>query len=192
VKQHLKKGGVVTQWIPMDQQSSRLDRALLKAMTDVFKHVSLYLPSRLHGIAVASDEPLEEDAAAWATQLASPTVQASLHDIGFDDAEQVQGTLFLREAALAQYVGDVDAVTDDHPSIEHFLFEWDKQFDVSELLAQGTPSQAEKLRALAAQAARNHAFDDALALSKQADALLPGNRYGDFLRELEYGCLVPR
>jgi predicted membrane-bound spermidine synthase len=197
VKQHLKKGGVVTQWIPLDQQSSRLDRALVKAMSDVFKHVTLYVPSRLHGIAVASDEPLDEDLAAWATAMETPTVRDSLADIGFDNPEQLHATLFARGPSLEKYVGDVGAVTDDRPSIEHFLFEWDKPFDISELIAvresDAAPSwEGEKLRAQAYQASRNHDFDEARALSLKADAELPGNSYGAFLRDIEYGCLVPR
>lgn len=197
VKKHLKKGGVVTQWIPLDQQSSRLDRALTKAMSDVFAHVAMYVPSRLHGIAVASDEPLTEDLLAWAKQYETETVRASLEDIGLMSPEEVQGTFFAADADLARYTGDVPAVTDDNASIEHFLFEWDKPFDIEELIAvrpkRSAPAwEAERLRALAAQAARNHDFDAARELSLKADALLPENSYGKFLRELEYGCLVPK
>jgi hypothetical protein len=90
----------------------------------------------------------------------------------------------------------VPAVTDDRPTIEHFLFEWDGPFDVRELLAVrpagGSPAwQAEALRVQAAALMRGGEYDQALALSLQADLFLPDNRYGQFLRELEYGCLVP-
>lgn len=197
VKQHLKKGGVVTQWIPLDQQSSRLDRALTRAMSDVFKHVTMYVPSRLHGIAVASDEPLPEDLEQWALQYETLSVRDSLVDIGFHSPEELQATYFAADEALAKYVGDVPAVTDDNASIEHFLFEWDKPFDISELIAvrpknESSAWEAERLRALAYQQWRKGDFDEALKLSVQADTLLPGNSYGKWLRELEYGCLVPR
>ncbi len=197
VKRRLKKGGVVTQWLPLDQQSARLDRALTRSLTDVFRHVSLYLPSRLHGIAVASDEPLPEDLADWARQLEAPAVRESLEDIGFGTPTELQAVFVAKDEALARYVGDVPAVTDDRPSIEHFLFEWDRAFDVGELLAVRPSSsepawEAERLRALAVGAARGGDFAKARELSGQADALLPGNRYGQFLRELEYGCLEPR
>jgi hypothetical protein len=193
VKQHLKKGGVVTQWIPLDQQSSRLDRALVKALSDVFAHVSLYVPSRLHGIVIASDEPLDGPLSAWA----QGTVADNLSDIGFDSPAQLQATFFARDLELARYVGDVAAVTDDRPSIEHFLFEWDKPFDIEELLAvraknDGPEWEAERLRALAAQAAHWHDFETAQALLEKAEAALPGNSYGRFLRELEYGCMSPK
>jgi len=197
VKRRLKKGGVVTQWIPLDQQSSRLDRALTKAMSDVFRHVTLYMPSRLHGIAVASDEPLPEDLAGWARQYESPTVRASLEDIGFMTPAEVRAVFFAADGELAKWVGDVPAVTDDRPSIEHFLFEWDKPFDILDLLAVRPKSddpawEAERLRALAAWSARSADFETARKLSAEADALLPGNSYGRFLREIEYGCLEPK
>ncbi len=166
-------------------------------MSDVFAHVSIYVPSRLHGIVIASDEPVDEDLGAWATQFQTPTVQSSLLDIGFENPAQLHATLFARESQVAQYTGDVAPVTDDRPSIEHFLFDWDKAFDIDELIAvrgneAGPEWDAERLRGLAAQAARHHDFAEAKALSAQADEELPGNPYGAFLRQLEYGCLVPR
>ncbi|MBL8954704.1 MAG: fused MFS/spermidine synthase [Myxococcaceae bacterium] len=197
VKRRMKKGGVVTQWIPFDQQSSRLGRALTKSMSDVFRHVALYIPSRLHGIAVASDEPLPEDLADWARQYESPTVRASLEDIGFMNPLQLQAVYFAADEALAKWTGDVPAVTDDRPAIEHFLFEWDKPFDITEVLAvrphrEGPAWEAERLRALAAWAARSAQFETARELNAKADALLPGNGYGRFLRDIEYGCLEPK
>jgi predicted membrane-bound spermidine synthase len=193
VKQHLKKGGVVTQWIPLDQQSARLDRALVKAMSDVFRHVSLYVPSRLHGIAIASDEPLDAPLTPWS----APTVADNLSDIGFDSVAQLEATFFARDEQLARYVGDVEAVTDDRPSIEHFLFEWDKPFDIRDLLAVranegGAEWNAERLRVAAAQAARDHDFQTARRMAGEAETALPGNSYGRFLRELEYGCMSPK
>ena len=40
----LRDGGVLAQWMPLEQQSDRLNRMLLAAMAESFRYVALYMP----------------------------------------------------------------------------------------------------------------------------------------------------
>ncbi|MBF3247463.1 spermidine synthase, partial [Pseudomonas aeruginosa] len=60
-KQRMRPGAVLAHWVPLDFNRGILPKMILKAMMGQFKHVSLWLPSRMEGVAIASDEPLTID-----------------------------------------------------------------------------------------------------------------------------------
>ncbi len=208
VRARLAPGGIVTQWIPLDQQSDALDKALIRSMQDVFPEVSLWIPSKLEAVVVASDRPLDADAARIAARLAHPDVRRSLEEVGFQGAEDLLGTFVMGDVALRSYTRGAAAVTDDLPAVEYFRDQDAEGFSPADLLAvaespaslvRGEGLDASRL-ARAADANRRliraHVFgqqkdrDAARREVAAAEAADGSTVYTRYLDNLEYGCLM--
>jgi spermidine synthase len=210
VKARLRPGGMMSQWIPLDQQSDVLAKMLIRSMLDVFKEVQLWIPARAEAVLIASDAPLTIDAARWTQRWANPAVKANLADVGYDTPESMLGSFLLGTEALRKYVGDLPAVTDDRPAIEYFLSDSSPPYSIDGLLVAAQtagavmgplsdPAMAEKIGDHAEahrKLLRAHALGQGgepglaaeqvdLAFEKSGDG-----RYSEYLKSLEYGCLV--
>jgi spermidine synthase len=119
-KQRMRPGAVLAQWVPLDIARGALPKMIIKAMLAQFKHVSLWLPSRMEGVALASDEPLVIDRETLARRMAAPGVAADLSAIGIDEPEDLLATFVAADEKLAAYVDDIPSLTDDRPRIEYF------------------------------------------------------------------------
>jgi predicted membrane-bound spermidine synthase len=119
-KRRMRPGGVLAQWVPMDIGRGALPKLILKAMLAQFKHVSLWMPSRMEGVAIASDEPLRIDAAALRARMAEPAVAEDLAAIGLNAPEDLLATFVAADQTLADFVRDVPGLTDDRPRIEYY------------------------------------------------------------------------
>jgi spermidine synthase len=95
---------------------------ILKAMLKQFKHVSLWLPDRMEGVAIASDEPLEIDRDVLAKRMSAPAVADDLTAIGISSPEHLLATFVAADATLAAYLSDTPSLTDDRPRIEYYNF----------------------------------------------------------------------
>lgn len=203
VKARLEEGGMMSQWIPLDQQSDVLARMLIRSMLDVFTHVQLWIPARAEGVLIASDGPMAIDLAQWRARWADPGVKASLADVGYDTPESLLGAFMLGDAALRRYVGELPAVTDDRPAIEYFLSAPSQPYSIDALLIAAEPlvvegadlaSHAQAHRMLLRAHALGQGGEPELA-SGQVDlaaARAGESVYTDYLQRLEYGCLVRR
>ena len=191
VKSRLKPGGMMTQWIPLDQQSDALAKMLIRSMLDVFPHVQLWIPARAEAVLIASSSPLELDSARWAERWAEPGVKANLADVGYATPESMRGAFVLGTEGLRAYVGELPAVTDDRPAIEYFLSDSSPPFSISGLLAAAEGGPADEAHRLLLRA---HALGKSGEPGLAAEQLgkLEADRYTDYLRGLEYGCLVRR
>lgn len=118
-KQRMRPGGVLAQWVPLDMSRCVLPKMILKAMMAKFKHVSLWLPSRMEGVAIASDEPLKIDARELAARMSEPAVAEDLTAIGLRSPEDLLGTFVAADERLAAFVRDVPSLTDDRPALEY-------------------------------------------------------------------------
>lgn len=119
-KRKMRPGGVLAQWVPLDFSRSMLPKMILKAMMGQFKHVSLWLPSRMEGVAIASDEPLQIDPRALAMRMSRPGVAEDLTANGLRSPEDFLATFIAADEKLAAYVGDVPSLTDDRPRLEYY------------------------------------------------------------------------
>jgi spermidine synthase len=99
-----------------------LSKMILKAMLKQFKHVSLWLPDRMEGVAIASDEPLQIDRDVLARRMAAPAVAADLTAIGISSPEHLLATFVAADDTLAAYLSDTPSLTDDRPRIEYYNF----------------------------------------------------------------------
>jgi len=202
----LTEGGVLAQWVPVEQQDDKLARMLLKAITDVFPHVQLWVPARLEGVVLASMQPIELDLDTWAQRWSVPEVKQNLAEVGYDEPYALLGAYLMDDAALRRYVAEVPAVTDDRPAIEYFLSIQDRPFSAQALLEHASPvetlvgdfpkaadwARAHRMyiqaHALFRKGEPNLAWDQV----ELASRIVGDTSYTDFLKNLEYGCLGKR
>jgi len=132
-KQRMRQGSILAQWVPMDMPRGDLPRMILRALTEQFAHVSLWMPNRMEGIAIASMEPLRIDPQALGRRMAEPTVSRDLAEIGIDTPEDLLATLIAADDALTAFLGDVPSVTDDRPRLEYHNLYPSRTITVEEL-----------------------------------------------------------
>jgi spermidine synthase len=104
-KRKMRPGAVLAQWVPLDFNRGILPKMILKAMMGQFKHVSLWLPSRMEGVAIASDEPLKIDPRALAMRMARPAVAEDLTANGLRSPEDFLATFIAADEKLAALSG---------------------------------------------------------------------------------------
>jgi spermidine synthase len=121
-KQRMRPGAVLAQWVPLDMGRGALSKMILKAMLKQFKHVSLWLPDRMEGVAIASDEPLQIDRDMLAGRMSAPAVADDLTAIGISSPEHLLATFVAADERLAAYLSDTPSLTDDRPRIEYYNF----------------------------------------------------------------------
>src|SRR5262249_4676426 len=119
-KQRMRPGAVLAQWVPMDIGRGVLPKMMLKAMLAQFKHVSLWLPSRMEGVAIGSDQPLEIDRDILSRRMSEPAVAEDLAAIGLRSPEHLLATFVAADEALAAFVHDAPGLTDNRPRIEYY------------------------------------------------------------------------
>jgi spermidine synthase len=132
-KRKMRPGGVLAQWVPMDIGRGALPKMIIKAMLSQFKHVSLWMPSRMEGVAIASDEPLRIDPRELGIRMAAPSVAEDLTAIGLRSPEDMLATFVAADETLAAYVRDAPSLTDDRPRIEYYNWYPYKPIRVEEL-----------------------------------------------------------
>lgn len=119
-KQRMRPGGVLAQWVPMDIGRGELPKMMLEAMLAKFKHVSLWMPSRMEGVAIASDTPLEIDYNRLAARMSAPAVADDLTAVGLRSPEHLLATFVAADDALTAYLAGTPSLTDDRPRIEYY------------------------------------------------------------------------
>ncbi|HEY1876822.1 MAG TPA: hypothetical protein VGG66_05105, partial [Rhizomicrobium sp.] len=119
-KRKMRPGGVLAQWVPLDFSRGALPKMIIKTMMTQFKHVSLWLPSRMEGVAIASDEPLKIDPAELGVRMSEPMVADDLKETGLRRPEDLLATFVVADEKLSAFVRDVPSLTDDRPRIEYY------------------------------------------------------------------------
>ena len=119
-KQRMRAGGILAQWVPLDIGRGVLPKIMLKAMLSQFKHVSLWVPSRMEGVAIGSDVPLQIDRDVLGKRMSESAVADDLAAIGLGSPEDLLATFVAADEKLAAYVSDAPSLTDDRPRIEYY------------------------------------------------------------------------
>jgi predicted membrane-bound spermidine synthase len=132
-KLRMRPRGVLAQWVPLDIGRGVLPKMMLKAMLAQFKHVSLWLPSRMEGVAIGSDEPLKIDREVLGNRMSEPAVADDLTAIGLRSPDDLLATFVAADETLEDYVRDAPTVTDDRPRIEYYNWYSPKPIRVAEL-----------------------------------------------------------
>ncbi|HSP77902.1 MAG TPA: hypothetical protein VLQ93_05210, partial [Myxococcaceae bacterium] len=206
VKARLAPGGVVAQWIPLQQQADNLTRGMVASMLEAFPEVTLWIPSDYEAVLVGAERPLAVDVAGWEARWREETVARSLADVGFTSPYGLLGTYVAGTEALRRWTRGYRPVTDDEPAVEYFLFNGDRPFHPEALLALAErPAltgevDAERLsRELEAnrrvlestRLKREGRWEEARARVEEARAAVGDNAVLAFLLELELDCLRP-
>jgi spermidine synthase len=132
-KRRMRHGAILAQWVPLDFSRGVLPKMMLKAMLAQFKHVSLWMPDRMEGVAIASEEPLQIDRDVLAKRMSATAVADDLTALGLDSPEDLLATLVAADETLAAYLGDTPSLTDDRPRIEYYNWYPMKPIRVEEL-----------------------------------------------------------
>ena len=172
VRDALKPGGVLAQWLPLFQLTSDESEAIVAAFTAEFEHTALWYGYSHQWVLIGSDRPIEPGAG-W-RRLQEPTVRADLELIGADPDsladEQLQDDAGLRVVASRG-----SALTDDRPTLQYPRRGLAGQVEVPEGLVAPGRLLAERLPALSLpdKVERERASAAAFAPTLAAD---PGDR----------------
>jgi len=197
-KAKMRPGAVLAQWVPLDM-SPGAPKMIIKALMAHFKHVSLWLPSRMEGVAIASDEPLRIDPAQLAMRMSEPAVAQDLTEIGLRRPEDLLATFVAADDRLAAFVGNDPSLTDDRPRIEYYNWYPLSLISVGELKSLREPVESyltdtsiDGIRLAAARKVADAILDEHKATADEnkpaaraavdvAMKLEPENLYVDFL-----------
>ncbi len=206
-RERLRAGGILAQWVPLDQQSEALDRALLAAITGAFRYVELWIPARMEGVVLASDQPMAIDLGVWARRWRTPAVQDNLRAVGFVSPESLLATRVMDTQALRRWVSGAQPVTDDRPTVSYYRDHPGPRVTPAEVLARSVdpgvvvadaPATAWTVRTFAAAESLQRAAHErmlvgdsngAQSLAMAARTLAGPTAYTDYLTTLEYTCL---
>jgi spermidine synthase len=202
ISHHLADDGLLTQWIPLADQSDALSRSLIRTMLDVFPDVSLWIPSRAEAVLVASKRPQRVDLAQWASRWNQPSVAANLAGVAIDKPVELLGAYVAGTEALRRYTQGYPPITDDLPLSEYFRSVDPRPFDSHALLgfadqaplASPRPSELDARRAAlkrlidAQLAFQSGEFDTARDEVLAAEKLTGKDGLTSELLDVEYGC----
>lgn len=195
----------VAQWIPLDQQSVAVNRAMLASMRAVYPYVELYIPARLEGVVIASDRPLTPSLGLWREAWRTPAVRDNLAEVGFARPEHLLATRVLDAAGVDRFVAGAAPITDDRPMVEFYRNAGGEAFRARHIPSWADPlaglSAADRAAVsplLAGQRESLNAWDlnldgahpEAMAAARRAREALGADVYTDFLVELEHDCLA--
>jgi spermidine synthase len=124
IRQKLRPGGVLVQWLQTYETSDATVRAILCTLQSVFAHVAVYrLTSGDLGL-VASDQPLTMDFARTQAVLESPGVQALFDRLGRADLPRTMDQALVGQMCGSKTVaafcqGFHEPLRDERPSVEY-------------------------------------------------------------------------
>ena len=121
LKQRLKPGGVVCQWMPMYNISLRSFNAAFRSFASVFQNATFWYV-RGHGLFVATQEPMKIDYNMLKERVAAPAVARDLASIEIPGADALLGHLLMGPEQIKKYLaaaGDDIINTDDNAYLEY-------------------------------------------------------------------------
>ncbi|MFQ5508451.1 MAG: fused MFS/spermidine synthase [Leptospirillia bacterium] len=131
VKNRLKPGGVVVQWLPANGVRVREFKAMVATFVDAFPHGSLWFAQTYGGflrgnnnlIVVGSPDPLPLHYPSIARKLAHPSVKAAFGQFGVETPEELLDTFITDADGMRAYAGDAEVVWDEHSILEFLPLE---------------------------------------------------------------------
>ena len=115
----LRPGGIVANWFSIGLTPLRESKMLVKAMCDVFPHVTVWQTPQLHSwVVLGSHHAVRIDEAALGRRMAAADLRTSVAEAGFATPEELLAWLVLDEADTQRFVADVPTVTDDRTVVD--------------------------------------------------------------------------
>jgi predicted membrane-bound spermidine synthase len=196
MRQRLKPGGLVCQWIPMHATSGSLWKMMVKAAQEEFPEVSVWESNNSECVMICATAPIKLDLKKLQVRMASPSVHESLVDVGLGGPSDLLSTYISSGSTLKNFVKDAPPIADDRAQIEFYLPYGDRRFynfdlnsivrPVNDLLSDADANESQQFKQ-ASQSIRlmreatqlwvrgDHA--KAESLLKQAAAMEPKNEF---------------
>lgn len=114
---HLKPGGIVSQWIPLHSLNTELVRSLVYTFTTVFPEYTAWF-TNADLFMIGSNEPLRIDYARAKERLTDPAIQAALAEAGLGDITEVLTSFFMDKENVDAFARGGEVMTDDRPWAE--------------------------------------------------------------------------
>jgi len=116
-KAHLKKGGIISQWIPLYNLSIEDVRIMVRTFQSVFPHTSIWL-ANTDIFMIGTEEKLTVDYAGLLRKLKKPNIKKLLSEIDLEDPAEFLATFVMNEDRVREYAGQGRLMTDDMPVVE--------------------------------------------------------------------------
>jgi spermidine synthase len=122
VKQHLNPGGIVCQWVPMDQESGVLWKQMIQTAYQVFPYISVWETNDGQAVLIASEHPIKLSYKELDKRIKfDDTVHASLDEVGLGNATDLLSTYLFSQDKFPQLLSGIETITDDRPHLEFYL-----------------------------------------------------------------------
>jgi len=117
--ERLAPDGIMMQWIPTGEAPLDDERTLFRAFSDVFPHVTVW--KQINSgcmLLIGMKQPLTIDYQRLIARMKAPAIARDMELIGIQDADHLLSYLIFDEAGVAEFVRDVEPVTDDHTVLD--------------------------------------------------------------------------
>ncbi len=118
VNMQLKENGMLVQWYHLYGVDQGSLKALLKSVSDVFPHFTLWYLTGGDIIIISSNEPLELDYQQQLSFFDSPEIRADLARVGIHSVEGLMNYLLMSSAETRQLLTGQKGNTDEFPIVE--------------------------------------------------------------------------
>ncbi len=113
----LKKGGIVSQWIPLHHLSEADFKSLVASFVEVFPNTSMWL-TKWDAIMIGSLEETPVSLDTIQERMEFPEVAKSLGELGIRNAYQLFASYMMGRDQLKEYVKGIEPLIDDKPTVE--------------------------------------------------------------------------
>jgi len=123
IRERLKDGGIVCQWMPIYQISPTRLRSAMKTFLEVFPNATFWYVKN-HGLFVAKIDSPVIDYVLLQKKFAIPAIRADMASIDVDSPEDFMALLLLGPEEIRTYVdaeASIPVNTDDFPYLEYFV-----------------------------------------------------------------------
>lgn len=116
-RSHLKKDGIMSQWIPLYNLSTEDVRLMVRTFQEVFPHTSVWLVNA-DIFMIGSPEKMNIDFSEVMERLSMPNIRRLLTDIDLEDPYEFLTTFVMNEDMVRMYADGAPVMSDDMPIVE--------------------------------------------------------------------------
>ena len=119
LKERVSEDGIVVQWIPHHLLSDGEVKMTAKSFMTAFPHATLWFsPLRQNAVLIGTQGELEIDYRRLETAFGDEVIREELASVNVADPVGFLSSFLMGEEVLAEYVGNVEDNTDNHPVLE--------------------------------------------------------------------------
>lgn len=116
-RDHLNKGGVFAQWVPLHDLSVRDFKTVLKTYSSQFAYSSLYLTNS-YTVIIGSDSPIEPKQENFSAMAKNAVIADELSKVNITSVADIQRFLLMKNDDLRAYASDGMLADDDHTPLQ--------------------------------------------------------------------------